>query len=229
MPTSNLLLAGLLAASALACNSYQTSESVSKDSSASSNVASKTSTTMPAPAPDSAVLGQPAPDFELRDLDGKAVRLSSFRGKTVVLEWFNPECPFVVYAHQDGPLSDMAGRWTAKDVVWLAINSGAPGKQGTGADLNRRMASTYGMHHPVLLDEDGKVGRAYGAKTTPQMFVVDAKGVLRYRGGLDNAPRGRADGERQDYFEDALDAVVAGRPVAHADTTSYGCSVKYDG
>lgn len=143
-----------------------------------------------------AEIGQPAPDFELKDLEGNPVKLADYKGKTVVLEWFNPGCPFVKYAHGEGPLKSMAKDSMAKngELVWLAINSGAPGKQGTGLDTNKAAASEWAMEHPVLLDEDGKVGRAYGAKTTPHVFVVDKEGKLAYRGGVDDAPLGERRG-----------------------------------
>lgn len=137
-----------------------------------------------------AQLGQPAPDFELQDLSGKNYKLSELRGKTVILEWYNPQCPFVEYAYKEGPLKDLAARSKDK-VVWLNINSGAPGKQGAGKELNQKLAQSLGVKNPVLLDEAGKVGRAYGAKTTPHMFIIDDKGVLVYRGALDNAPFGK--------------------------------------
>ncbi|MFO7567370.1 MAG: redoxin domain-containing protein [Enhygromyxa sp.] len=138
-------------------------------------------------------VGEPAPGFSLPDLDGETVSLADFAGKTVVLEWFNPDCPFVKFAHGEGPLASMATEQRKAGVVWLAINSGAPGKQGTGVERNREAASEWTMEHPLLLDEDGKVGHAYGATTTPHMFVIDGEGKLVYAGGLDNAPLGRVD------------------------------------
>jgi peroxiredoxin len=175
-------------------------------------------------------IGKPAPDFELKDFDGKTVKLSDYKGKTVVLEWFNPECPFVVYAHTKGNLKGM-DEATAKDgVVWLAINSGAPGVHGTGAEANNKMRKEWKMTAPVLVDEEGLVGRAYGAKHTPHMFIVDAKGLLAYRGGLDNAPNGRIEGEGTEvvnYISSALAELKAGKAVTHRETKAYGCSVKY--
>ena len=172
-------------------------------------------------------VGQPAPDFALKDLSGKEVRLSSFKGKTVVLEWFNPGCPFVVYAHGDGPLKSQSAKATADGVVWLAVNSGAPGKQGAGLDVNKTAVSNWGIGYPVLLDEAGTVGKLYGATTTPNMFVVDPKGTLVYAGALDNAPLGKADGAPVNYVNAAIFDVSAGRAVATPSTKSYGCGVKY--
>lgn len=175
-----------------------------------------------------AAIGQRAPDFTLPTADGKEIKLSQFLGKRVVLEWFNPECPFVKAAHDTGPLKDLAARTTAQDVVWLAVNSGAPGKQGHGATVNADAAKRWSLTHPILLDETGAVGHAYGASNTPHMYLIDDKGVLVYRGALDNAPMGEPEGgARVAHFEDALAALSAGTPVAAAETRAWGCSVKY--
>jgi hypothetical protein len=175
-----------------------------------------------------AELGKAAPEFTLNDLDGNAHELSQYKGKIVVLEWFNPGCPFVEYAHGKGPLVDMASKEMAQGVVWLSINSGAPGKQGAGAEANREGVTKYGMKNPVLLDEDGTVGHTYGAEKTPHIFIVNAEGTLVYRGGLDNAAMGEPDGGTlQPYVTNALADLRAGKPVAVADTKAYGCTVKY--
>ncbi|HEY3497811.1 MAG TPA: thioredoxin family protein [Polyangiaceae bacterium] len=178
-----------------------------------------------------AKLGEPAPDFTLPDLDGKPVKLSSFRGKTVVLEWFNPECPFVKASHTKGSLIDTAARLAKGGTVWLAVNSGAPGKQGAGAEKNRSGKESFKLEHPILLDETGAVGRLYGAKHTPHIYVIDAEGKLVYRGAIDNSPDGEADspagGKLVRYVEDAVTSVAAGKPIAVAETEAYGCSVKY--
>lgn len=198
----------------------------------------------PAPSPDvsavpagaaqasaRATVGQPAPDFTLRGLDGAETKLSSLRGKTVVIEWFNPECPFVKASHEKGSLRELAKKVTASGVVWLAVNSGAPGKQGHSPEANRAAVAKWSLSHPVLRDEDGAVGRAYGATNTPQMFVVDSKGTLVYRGAIDNSPDGEgespAGGKLVNHVEAALADLSAGRPVATPDTRPYGCSVKY--
>jgi peroxiredoxin len=180
---------------------------------------------------ESATIGAPAPDFDLPDLDGKRVRLSDLRGKTVVLEWFNPECPFVKASHTKGSLVDTAKRQTATGVVWLAINSNAPGKQGAGVEKNRAGKETFGLSHPILLDENGQVGQRYGAKRTPHMYVIDPKGVLVYRGAIDNSPDGEGespkDGKLVNYVDAALSDLTAKRPVGTTETEAYGCSVKY--
>lgn len=176
-----------------------------------------------------ATVGQPAPAFSLPGSDGKAHALADYSGKIVVLEWFNPGCPFVRYAHGDGPLRDLAARHMASGVVWLAINSNASGKQGSGLDINREWREKWHMEYPVLIDANGEVGRAYGATNTPHMFIIDSRGSLVYKGALDNAPLGKvpAEGHRI-YVNDALAAVSAGRAVEVAETKPYGCSVKYD-
>ncbi len=174
-------------------------------------------------------LGEAAPSFKLQDLDGNTHSLEQYRGQTVVLEWFNPGCPFVKFAHAQGPLKTLARDLASDNLVWLAINSGAPGKQGHGVATNRTATETFAMGHPLLLDEDGSVGRAYGAMKTPHLFVIDGEGKLAYRGGLDNAPMGEVDGEgeRMNYLGQALASVRAGKTVDPAETKPYGCTVKY--
>lgn len=185
----------------------------------------------PAQAQRVARVGQEAPDFELSDLDGKKVRLRDYRGKVVVLEWFNPGCPFVRASHTKGSLVDLAARLEKKGVVYLAINSNAPGKQGHGAEENRKGARQFGMKHPILLDESGQVGRAYGATNTPHGYVIDAQGTLVYRGAVDNSPDGEGEspegGSLMRYLEDAVVSTLAGQPVRVPETKAYGCTVKY--
>jgi len=188
--------------------------------------------------PQAAALGKPAPDFTLQDTDGKSVQLSSLRGKTVVLEWFNPDCPFVKHARGPGPLKGFAQRVSSPSLVWLSINSSGPNKQGWGLERNRAAKQEYGMQNQVLLDETGKVGRTYGAQKTPHLFVIDPKGVLVYRGGLDNAPVGVVDDDRpklpgsasgalEPYLDNALRDLAQAKALRMADTPPYGCSVKY--
>jgi peroxiredoxin len=184
-----------------------------------------------APALPGVKVGDVAPDFTLADLDGKPVSLASFKGKVVVLEWFNPECPFVKLGHTKGSLIDTAARHAKTGVVWLAINSGGPGKQGHGLELNREGKAKFKMDHPILTDADGKVGRAYGAERTPHMFVIDSAGKLAYRGAIDNSPDGErnapAGGTLINYIDDAIMALQSGRPVTTPETPPYGCRVKY--
>jgi peroxiredoxin len=179
----------------------------------------------------SAVVGKPAPDFALKDLSGKEVKLSQYKGKTVVLEWFNPGCPFVKKSHTQGSLIDTAKRHTKDGVVWLAINSGASGKQGAAVSENSEAAKTWSLEHPILRDESGTVGKAYGATNTPNMYVIDKTGKVVYSGAIDNSPDGEGKspqgGKLINYVDAALADVAAGRPVQTAVTKPYGCSVKY--
>jgi len=185
--------------------------------------------TAPGAAP--AAVNRPAPDFTLPDTEGHPVHLADFHGKLVVLEWFNPECPFVKASHTKGSLVGAASKHTAEGVVWLAVNSGAPGKQGAGAEKSRAGKETFGLAHPILVDESGAVGKLYGAERTPHIFLIDTQGVLVYRGAVDNSPDGIGESPTGDklvrYVDEALAAVRAGKPVAVAETKAYGCSVKY--
>jgi peroxiredoxin len=178
-----------------------------------------------------AKVGAAAPEFSLPDLDGKAVKLSDFKGKTVVLEWFNPECPFVKASHTKGSLVGTAKKQTDKGVVWLAVNSGAAGKQGAGADKSRDGLKSFGLSHAVLLDAEGTVGKQYGATNTPHMYVIDKTGKLAYRGAIDNSPDGEGKsaegGKLVNYVDQALDELNAGKPVSVPETKAYGCGVKY--
>jgi peroxiredoxin len=194
---------------------------------------SKALANLPAPGADAvlAEIGAAAPAFELLDLEGKHVKLADFKGKVVVLEWFNPECPFVRAAHTKGSLVNTAERLQKQGVVYLAINSAAPGKQGHGAAVNHTGAQTFHLSHPILLDETGTVGKIYGATNTPHLFVINAEGILVYRGAVDNSPDGEGEspegGKLVSYLEAAVASVLAGQPVSAAQTKAYGCSVKY--
>lgn len=182
----------------------------------------------PAAAPKVAI-GSEAPDFSLRDLDNNEVKLSSFRGKIVVLEWFNPECPFVKLAHEKRKLGAQAAREKKAGVVWLAVNSGAPGKQGAGKEASAAGKARFGIDYPVLLDESGAVGKSYGAARTPHMFVIDAQGKLAYAGALDDTKGGDVDGGEKvvNHVEAALTAVREGKPAPTPSTAPWGCGVKY--
>ncbi len=186
---------------------------------------------VPAFAAEPARLAQPAPDFTLVDLDGKTHKLSDYRGRIVVLEWFNPGCPYVVNAHTKGSLVDLGARQRKAGVVWLAINSAAPGKQGHGVEANREAASAWKIDYPILLDETGSVGRAYGATNTPHMFVITPDGKLAYRGAIDNSPDGEQGspqgGWLVEHVSEAVVDLTLGRPVRTRETKPYGCSVKY--
>jgi peroxiredoxin len=173
-------------------------------------------------------VGDVAPPFELVDLAGTTHKLSDHVGKTVVLEWFNPGCPYVVDTHTEGgALFGVAKEAAAQGVVWLAINSGAKGKQGHDPDENRQAKQAWGLTHPILLDPDGAVGQAYGARSTPHLYVIDPQGVVQYEGAVDNQPMRQATGDRVPYLEHAIADVVAGKRPRTPRTRPYGCSVKY--
>ena len=198
--------------------------------SSASPAAAKTATAAPSAKPDGLV-GNTAPDFSLTGLGGESVKLSALRGKVVVLEWFNPDCPFVKNAHNIGTLKGMAKKVREEhpDVVWLAINSGAEGKQGHGENTNRAGKDKFGIDYPILFDANGKVGRAYGATNTPHMYVIDKEGTVRYAGALDNTGSGDPEDASPvvSYVADALADLAAGREVRTPETKAWGCSVKY--
>jgi peroxiredoxin len=178
-----------------------------------------------------ATVGQPAPAFTLTDTKGTAHSLADFAGKTVVLEWFNHECPFVKKHYGAGNMQKQQNAATGSGVVWLVVNSSAAGKQGhvNAEQANAILAEWKATPTAFLLDHDGTVGRAYGAKTTPHMYVIDGEGVLRYNGAIDSNPSADpADipGATQ-FVEAALGDLAANRPVARGTTQPYGCSVKY--
>jgi peroxiredoxin len=186
-----------------------------------------------APAHADVPTGAPAPAFTLADAGGKPVSLASFRGKTVVLEWNNPGCPFVQKHYNSGNMQKTQSAARAQGVVWLTINSGAPGKQGhmTGAEAASWVKSEKAAPSAYLLDPAGKVGHLYGAKTTPHMYVIDSSGRLVYQGGIDDKPTANpADiASARNMVLAALGDLRAGRKVAVAESRPYGCSVKYAG
>jgi peroxiredoxin len=172
-----------------------------------------------------AAVGAPAPAFTLQDQTGKPVSLADFSGKVVVLEWFNNECPFVQKHYKNGDMNRLAKSYTDKGVVWLAINS-TKGK--TNAD-NAAISAEWNMSRPILNDATGATGHAYGAKTTPHMYIVGADGKLAYAGAIDDKRSSdSADiASSKNYVSAALDELLAGKAVSQAETASYGCSVKY--
>lgn len=175
--------------------------------------------------------GETAPDFTLTDTNGKTHALSDFKGKFVVLEWLNHDCPFVQKHYDSGNMQGLQKEFTAKDVVWLSINSSAEGKEGNyPADkANELTKEKNAAPSAVLLDSDGKVGKLYGAKTTPHMFVISPQGLLIYQGAIDDKPSADpADiASSKNYVKTALDEAMAGQAVSESTTKSYGCSVKY--
>ncbi len=178
----------------------------------------------PKPEAPKAVIGKAAPDFELKSLDGKTVKLSDHKGKIVVLEWFDPTCPACNWAYgEKGPLATLPGRLKEQGVVWLAVNSAGADFKGSDQKKNEDFVEKYKMKSPILFDTKGEVGRTYGAKTTPHMYVIDAKGVLAYQGALDNAPMGKLDDEKHiAYVEEAVKALKEGKKIETTETRSYG-------
>lgn len=175
--------------------------------------------------------GSPAPDFTLPDTDGQIHTLSAYEGKVVVLEWTSPDCPFVKKHYDSRNMQSLQAQFKARGVVWLSVCSSAPGKQGhsSAADWNAILETTGSRASALLLDPEGRTGRAYGAKTTPHLFVIDAQGRVAYHGAIDDKPSTKASDipEARPYLAEALEAVLAGIPVPVARTTPYGCSVKY--
>jgi peroxiredoxin len=174
------------------------------------------------PANAAVAVGEAAPGFTLMDTAGNKVSLSDFEGKVVVLEWLNPDCPFVVRHYKAGTMKSLAEKYGGKGVVWLTINS----TNYMDAAANAKFKADHGLPYLILVDQSGEVGHLYDAKTTPHMYIIDGDGTLVYIGAIDDDPRGSSD-TPANYVAAALDEVLAGKPVATAETTPYGCSVKY--
>jgi hypothetical protein len=178
-----------------------------------------------------ATVGQPAPTFSLTDTAGTKHELGAYKGKHVVLEWVNFDCPFVKKHYGSGNMQKLQKAYTGKGVVWLQVNSSAAGKQGAyppdrAAAMNKERSAASSAY---LLDTDGTVGKAYGARTTPHMYVIDPSGRLVYAGGIDDKPStDQADiAGAKNFVAAALDEALAGKPVTVATSTPYGCAVKY--
>ena len=184
-----------------------------------------------APASGAAVVGKPAPFFKAADVNGKPVSLADFRGKTVVIEWNNPECPFVKKHYGSGNMQKAQAAAAKDGVVWLTINSSAPGQQGhmSGAKAKSFIAEAGARPTDYLLDPRGVVGKPYDAKTTPHMYIVNKAGTLVYAGGIDDKPTPRpADiSSARNHVLAALSEIKAGKAVSVATSRPYGCSVKY--
>ena len=178
-----------------------------------------------------AAAGQPAPDFTLTDTHGKAVKLSDYRGKYVVLEWTNPECPFVQRHYNTRNMPGLQKEWGARDVTWLSIDSSNRDSRDfkTAAQLNTWMSAHEASQKAVLVDSDSATARLYAAKTTPHMFVINPEGRIVYAGAIDDKPRASADDTRtaKNYVRTALTAATGGAAVEPANTTPYGCSIAY--
>jgi peroxiredoxin len=176
-------------------------------------------------------VGSAAPDFSLTDAGGKTHSLSQYKGKTVVLEWFNPECPFVKKHYGSGNMQKLQEEYTSKGIVWLTIDSNAPGTEGNlSSEQAEKITTAWKTHQTaLLLDPEGKVGRAYGAKNTPNMVVINPEGKIAYEGAIDSkaTPNPADIPNSTNYVKAALDESLTGKPVSNPATKPYGCSVKY--
>lgn len=175
--------------------------------------------------------GEAAPDFTLTDTYGKTHSLAEFKGKTVILEWTNHECPFVKKHYESNNMQQLQKKYTDKDVIWLSIISSAEGKQGfvSGEKANQLTASRKANPSFVLFDTDGKVGKSYNAKTTPHMYIINADGKLIYKGGIDSIQStDQADiAKAVNYVDKAMTEHLAGKAVSESNTAPYGCGIKY--
>jgi peroxiredoxin len=176
-------------------------------------------------------VGSAAPDFSAPDATGKTHSLSQYKGKYVVLEWFNPECPFVKKHYGSSNMQKLQEEYTGKGVVWLTIDSNAPGTEGNlSPEQAEKIASAWKTKQTaLLLDPDGNAGRAYGAKNTPNMVIINPEGKIVYEGAIDSkaTPNPSDISSSTNYVKAALDESLAGKPVSNAQTKPYGCSVKY--
>jgi len=174
---------------------------------------------------------QAAPNFTSIDTNGQKHSLSDYKGKFVVLEWFNPDCPFVKKHYNSGNMPQLQKQYTAKGVIWLSIDSSAAGEEGNypPEGLNKFMSDKGGSPTAIFADADGKLGHLYAAQTTPHMFIIDPKGILIYQGAIDDTPSTDIEDVKtaKNYVSAALDAAMNGLPVVVSSSKSYGCSVKY--
>jgi len=231
---STILISALtLALAGVGCEEPQAEEAGTSTAAASETPAEETpveetpeeATEEPAEeaeTPEVATVGQPAPDFTLTDQAGEEHTLSDLRGKIVVLEWINPQCPFVQRHYGAGTMTGLDGQFPDDEVAWLAVDS----SHFVEAEDAEAWRQEHEIAYPILLDNAGDVGHAYSATTTPNMFVIDAEGVLRYAGAIDDDPRGRNDSPTS-YVNQAVQALRNGEAVETAQTEPYGCSVKY--
>jgi hypothetical protein len=176
-------------------------------------------------------IGAPAPDFTLTDSNGRAHALADFKGKTLVLEWTNHECPYVGKHYRGNNMQVLQKKWTDQGVVWLSVISSAPGQPGhiSPQQANKLTADRGAAPTAVLFDPTGKTGRAYGARTTPHMYVINAEGSLVYMGGIDNRPTARLEDLKgaRNFVDAALSEISQGKPVSVTGSRAYGCSIKY--
>jgi len=176
-------------------------------------------------------VGSAAPDFSLTDAQGKTHSLSEYKGKYVVLEWFNPECPFVKKHYGTSNMQNLQKQYTDKGVVWLTIDSNAPGTEGSiTPEQAQKVSASWKTHQTaLLLDPEGKAGRAYGAKNTPNMVIISPEGKIAYEGAIDSkaSPNPADIPSSTNYVKAALDESLAGKRITTPQTKPYGCSVKY--
>jgi peroxiredoxin len=175
--------------------------------------------------------GEPAPGFTSVDSNGKQQSLSNYKGKFVVLEWHNQGCPYTKKHYESGNMQKLQKEWTGKGVVWLTVISSAQGTQGfvTPTQENEYLKTMNAVPTAVLMDPGGTLGHLYGAKTTPQMFIIDPSGTLIYNGAIDDHPTSDKSDipNSKNYVTTALTEATSGKPVTEAVTRPYGCSVKY--
>jgi peroxiredoxin len=183
------------------------------------------------PATDKARVGTPAPAFTLNDSSGRALSLGDLKGKTVVLEWTSHECPYVGKHYRGKNMQALQKKWTGQGVVWLSVISSGPGEPGhvSPEQANKLTAERGAAPSAVLLDPTGKVGRAYGARTTPHMYVINGEGALVYMGGIDDKPSARLEDLKtaKNFVDVALGEIAQGKPVSVSTSRAYGCSIKY--
>lgn len=176
-------------------------------------------------------IGEKAPDFTTTDTNGKEVKISKLEGKFVVLEWTNHDCPFVKKQYDSGKMQSLQSEYTSKDVVWISIISSAPDKQGyvTKEEANELTVKRAAAPSSVVLDPSGEIGRLYGAKTTPHMFIINKDGTLVYKGAIDDKPSANPDdiASSKNYVAQALNELMDGSEVSEPITNQYGCGVKY--
>ena len=184
-----------------------------------------------APAAWASTVGQPAPDFTAPDLQGKPVRLSDYRGKFVVLEWTNPECPYVRRHYDSGNMPELQKELGAKDVIWLTVNSTnqSSSEFKTPQEMSKWMSQKGAAPKATLIDKDSKVGKLYDARTTPHMYIIDPQGKLIYAGAIDDKRWASVEQTKKanNHVRAALGEAMAGKQVSVAATSPYGCSVKY--
>ena len=176
-------------------------------------------------------LGAPAPDFTLSDSNGTSVSLADFKGKTVVLEWTNHECPYVRKHYGGNAMQTLQKKWTQQGIIWLTLISSHPGAQGfvQGPEANKLTQERGAAPTAVVLDPKGGVGRSYGAQVTPHMYVISGDGTLVYMGGIDDKPTTRLEDLKtaKNFVDAALTELVAGKPVSIKTSRPYGCTIKY--